>query len=124
MLEFQTRKKVRNAVYSKGMAVALLALALVVARATWGVYAKERDSAASRARAEAELAKLNERAAALGAELERLRTDEGLEREIRDTYSVAKPGEKVVIIVDQQSSTTSTTTEREGWWGRFRQFFK
>ena len=62
-----------------------------------------------------ELSTLQERAALLETEVNRLESDRGIEEEIRDRYEVSKKGEQVVVILSddakggRSASTTSTT---------------
>lgn len=53
---------------------------------------------------------------------ERLKTEEGIEYEIRKKFGVARPGESVAIIVEDNSTTTATLGE-SGFWQKLKNFF-
>jgi cell division protein FtsB len=124
MREFQDKKRIKRLLYSKP-AVIILAIAIVFfGNATWGLYKKEKESAANALIAEKELAKLQDRQQLLNSEIDRLHTDAGIEEEIRSKYSVSKSGENVVIIVDKDQNQNVPTQQKEGWWDKFKNLFK
>lgn len=124
MREFQERNKFKNILFSKGILIALSIGILFFGHATWKVYVRERDSAASVVRSQTQLAKLKDREMLLKSELERLNTEEGIEEEIRSKYGVSKPGEQMIIIVDPEEATTTTLQESETWWDKFKGVFE
>lgn len=124
MREFQEKKKIRKVLYSKSFVVLLVVFVFIGARAVWGVLAKERESARNTAEAASELKKLEDRHILLSSELKRLRTDEGIEEEIRSKYSVSKPGENLIVLVNKNQSADAASTTPDGWWNRFKKLFK
>ena len=81
-------------------AVVLLVIVAVGVRGVWGVYLKERESRQIRAEAEAKLNDLKQREAELRTDISVLRTDRGVEEELRERYDLAKDNEGVVVIVE------------------------
>jgi cell division protein FtsB len=68
---------------------------------------------------------LKKREKMLSSEIERLKTKEGIEEEIRNKFNVVKPGEHLVVIVDDASTSKNETTEKNtGWWESLLGFFK
>ncbi|MES2437206.1 MAG: septum formation initiator family protein [Patescibacteria group bacterium] len=124
MREFQERKKFKHILYSKTTVIVMALMVLFFARAAWGVYQKEQESAANVVRARAEMLKLKDREDLLKSELSRLNTEDGIEEEIRSKYGVTKPGEQMIIIVDQTTPTTTIMQEPEGWWDKFKNIFR
>jgi len=124
MKEFQQKKRWRWILNSKLIVAILIIATLFMARATYGLYKKERETSANVARAENQLKTLQNRDAVLSDSLERLHTEEGIEEEIRSKYSVSKPGEELIVIVNGTSTATTTEWKQEGWWGKFKQLFK
>ena len=100
MFDFHEKRKLRRLIYSKVTIGVVLILCLLLAVSAFKRFEKEREIAAKRAEAEAELATLVEQAKNLEADIARLRNDRGLETEIRDRFDVVKPGEQAVIIID------------------------
>ncbi|MBI4080034.1 hypothetical protein HY414_02310 [Candidatus Kaiserbacteria bacterium] len=98
--------------------LALFALVIFAASGVWGVYHKERESAARRVQAEGELAELEQREMQLTADIERLGSDRGLEEALREQYALAERGEKLIVIVDSANDSSNATSTRRGWWQR------
>jgi cell division protein FtsB len=122
MREFQQKRRIKRRIYSTPVIIILI----FVIDGTWKVYQKDRESKANLARAQNELTSLNTRDATLTSDIARLKTNQGVEDEIRSKYEVSKPGEQVLVIVDKDSSTTSTSTGNviEQWWSKFLSLFK
>lgn len=119
MYELRQKKKRPPFLYSPVAIGLLIIVLLAMGRATWNVYGKQSESAEKRRQAETELNALKERQKVLTAELERLKTQEGIEAEIRENYSLAKQGEGLAIIitdedqraqVQQKGSVSSVST--------------
>jgi len=82
------------------IAVVLLLLIAIVLRGVWGVYQKEKESRELRAEALAKLDDLKKREYELRAEIASLKSNRGIEAELRERYDLAAEGEGVVVIVD------------------------
>ncbi len=134
MLEFQQKKKFQRFLHSPLMIITLIIVFGVLAKASWGVYQKERLSAENLSRQNAELQKLSERENSLAQSIEYLKTDEGVEAEIRSKFRFARDGESIAVIIDNSSSTTrgvyqstsasgATSTESRGFFGRIFSWF-
>ena len=105
MREFQQKRKMRNMIYSPLSLFALLLLLAFFGKATWNVYQKYSSSMEKKDRTAAEYQAMQDRHNALVASVARLKTDEGVEQEIREKYRMAKDGEQLLIIVDQEKPT-------------------
>ena len=123
VFDFHEKRRLKGYLYSRTTAVVLLLLAIPLAVSVYGRFVAERKVAAKREETVQELAALKERAAVLEAEVGRLKSERGIEEEIRDRYEVSKVGEKVVVILGDSAtdapSTTATTTkdsEAGGFW--------
>ncbi len=123
---FQGQKTVPflRRLYSWPVLLILLVSVLLLGFSVRGLYVKSRIAEANRREAEMRLESLQARKAQLGAELERLSTDEGVETEIRTRFPVAKPDEGVIQIVGEkkvEATTSSPLVEpsKESFWKRF-----
>lgn len=103
--------------------LALFALVVFAASGVWGVYRKERESAERRTEAETARADLEEREGQLSADIERLKSDRGLEETLREQYGLAERGEQLIVIVDSAATSIHGTSTRRGlfrrifrWW--------
>ncbi len=68
---------------------------------------------------------MNARKDMLNSEIGRLKTDNGVEEEIRSKFNVAKPGETVVVVINGSSSTSSQNSSgNKGFWASFWSIFK
>jgi hypothetical protein len=105
--EFREKKRWRKFLYSNWTVLGLLVIAVVLAKGTWGIYVKEQEAVRGRTEIENQVASLQARQVFLQAEVKKLGTESGVEREIREKFDVKKPGEDVVVIVN------STTTAAE-----------
>jgi cell division protein FtsB len=117
MQEFQQKKKIRKVLYSPITLIILAVILLVLIKGVWSVYTKENVSSYNLEQEKNELAKLIDREKSLAASFEYLKTDQGIESEIRTKFRAVKDGEKISVIIDDRGSTTqATTTEKNGFW--------
>ena len=86
--------------------LALAALAFFATRAAWDMYQKFAASAQADEAAGKELASLKDEQAKVGAAIESLSSDRGVEVGIRERYGVARPGEGEITIVRRAPTTT------------------
>jgi cell division protein FtsB len=89
----------------------LFLLTVVGVRAAWGMYGTFQIAVDARESAEEQLASLKADDARLTAAVNSFETQEGVEREIRERFGVAKPGEGEIQIVRDEASTTASTQQ-------------
>lgn len=95
-------------------AVALLfAVAGVAATSAWGMYGTFNIAAAARADAEKSLRSAKEDEARITAAVAGLDSKEGLEKEVRERFGVAKPGEGEIRIVRDTPQDTGEPAEEQ-----------
>lgn len=104
--------------YSKFTLFVILLLIIFLAKGVWGLYQREKLSRDNLLVSKKNYDELVLRKEYLEKKIERLNTEEGVEEEIRDKYSVVKPGEIAVVIVDDTTSTKSKVgqVEDKNWW--------
>ncbi|OGG59869.1 hypothetical protein A2765_04775 [Candidatus Kaiserbacteria bacterium RIFCSPHIGHO2_01_FULL_56_24] len=100
MYRFEQRRDPTRLLWRRLWAVLLLGLVVIGLRGVWGVYNKAQESHQLRIEAEAKLGDLKQREAELRADISMLRTDSGVEEELRERYDLAKDNEGVVVIVE------------------------
>jgi len=71
----------------------------------------------------AKVENLRARDAELSSKIERLKTEAGLEEEIRSKFTVAKNNENMVIVVEENNTNATNTAERASFWQKFLDFF-
>ncbi len=125
MLPFQGRKKFRKILYSKATILVLLVVLVFVARGAWKIHEKATIARAERDQAARALAEVDGREAELQASLAVRRTNQGIEDEIRQKFTVARPWEEVVVVVDESAKKGKNGEVAEmGFWVRFLGFFQ
>lgn len=125
MIPFQERKKIRKILYSKMSLAVLAVLLFAVGRGAWSIHQKAGIAQAERDIAAHSLSELESRNTELQASLARLKSDRGIEEEVRQKYTVARPGEDVVVVVDEKAkkSENGETSTGESWWQNIVSFF-
>lgn len=108
-------------VWWRVLAIGLFLGVIGLGRSVYLVWQKNETSREIRATAEADLAAVAARRAALKLRVKRLETARGQEEEIRKNFPVAREGEQVVIILDGEEEPKATSSERQstGWWKLF-----
>jgi len=126
MLEYKKSKiGFKHVIYSKPFLVFLFVMTLLLGKAAYNVYQKEKLSKESFALASTRLVELTDREKYLSGEIKRLQKKEGVDEEIRDKFRVAKDGETTVFIVEPNNEASSTQVNvKESLWQRFTGFFK
>lgn len=122
---FREKKKFYQIIYSRPTFVLLAVLLVVTLNSTWKMYEKASLAREQKNRLEKELEDLKARELDLQVKIANLKTERGLEEEIRTRFSVAKNGESVVVVVDPSSGGTSTQDESVigGLWHKFLRLF-
>ncbi len=124
LLEFQEQRRIRKLFHSRYVLVILIILALLVARAVWGIYVKYERSRAITEKAQTDLVALEDRQKMLALSIESLNTDEGKERELRDRFGVIKEGETLVVLVGDSSDEKPLKRDEKSWWQKFLDYIK
>ena len=117
MIDFQQKRKFKKIIYSKIFFLILLILVIFLGRATYDIYKKYKISSDDYSVTKKDYDSLKVREDMLQSEIDRLKTDYGIEEEIRSKFNVAKPGETVVTVIDGTSSTsTDVSNSNNGFW--------
>lgn len=120
MLDFQQKKKLRKAMYSKVVLFILSISALFLGNATWNVYQKYSEARQNEEIVSNEIQKLQERESDLSVDIARLNTERGVEEELRKRFGVAKKGEEVMVIVeptvDDGQNIAANEGQKKGFW--------
>ena len=110
--------------YSRAMYVFLIVFLLFATQATWSVFGKYQETKENKRHAQKELAELKKRESEVKDRIEHLKTREGVEREIREKFGLAKEGEGVIVVVKSPKSEQESFAPRSSLWGSvFGNFF-
>lgn len=108
MIDFQKKKKIKNILHSPVFIIILFVFLIILIRAIFSVYQKQNMSAINLNKERMEYEKMNQRKEKLVSSIEYLKTDDGVESEIRTKFRLIKQGESIAVIVNDDSTTTST----------------
>lgn len=101
MRRFQEKRRWKIIIFSPWLIIGLFIVAILLSISTIGVYLKSRSAVEKNEAVKAQIAELEKRKQDLEGELEVLKTESGLEQEIREKFNVKKPGEEILVIVDK-----------------------
>jgi hypothetical protein len=106
--------------------LALAVIASFLLFSNWKIFQKFKDSVSFRQTAEANLKDESGRETQLKIKVTELQTESGLEKEIRERFPVAKPGEEVIMIIPGNNSeaTSDSGANSGGWWQKFLKWLK
>ncbi len=119
MVEFNKKKTYRKYIYSPISLILLFIIAIIFIKAFIGVAQKERISSEYLERERSELVRLKNRQESLTKSVEYLKTDKGVEAELRSKFRMVKEGESVAVIVDDETEKLATTTSSQREYGFF-----
>jgi cell division protein FtsB len=125
MKRFQEKNKFRKIMQSKP---ALILLGLVIIFFTWnviGLMNRMQDTAKNRQIEEDKIAELIERQNKLSIDIANLKTEKGLEENIREKFGLAKEGEEMIVVVeDKEQNNTTKETQSDKFFSFLRNIFK
>ena len=124
MSRLKNKNKFKKIFYSWPVFVLLLAIVLLVASGVWGVSKSERTSCGKKDSSEERYDKLEDKSDNLLSEIESLKTEKGIETEIRDKFRVVKEGEQLAIIINSDDGEDQVEIKEEKIWVKIWNFFK
>jgi cell division protein FtsB len=122
MLEFESKRKVKNRIYSKFTLFVLLIIFLFVAHGAWGLYQKKRDVNNDLSMTEERLNESLKQKEIVQQKIDRLDTKVGTEEVLRENYSLAREGEKVIFLLEDNEVEVEVV-EEPGFFERIGNFF-
>ena len=126
MLEFQEKKKLKRFIYSRLTVSLLLIVLFFLLKGVWNVYGKQQITRENYEETRVKLEALRARETKLSKDIEKLKTDEGVEQEIRDRYGLVKPGEEIIVIVDKSRENREDRLiyPEESFWQKIINWFR
>lgn len=112
--------------YSKTAVVSLFIIFILIARGMFNIYEKEKDSRLEVERLTKQKAEMQGRLDAVSKNAELLKTNQGIEFEIRNRFDVVKHGEEVIVVVDKELPPAPEEKKNflEKFWGSVTGVFK
>jgi|AntRauTorckE6833_2_1112554.scaffolds.fasta_scaffold25760_4 cell division protein FtsB len=108
--------KLQKVIFSLPFLVFLVAVVILVAVSAWNMYQTQQQAQETVNRLETQKAELLEREDTVASEALDLSTERGIEEEIREKFSVAKEGERVIVLVDDEEANATSTVPESSWW--------
>ena len=126
MIPFQERKKLRKILYAKATLLILFVVLIFVVKGTYQVYKKAHIARTEQKEVEKSFDELSTHTKELEESVERLKSEQGIEWEIRQKFTVARPGEEVVVIVDEndKKSKNGGALGGQSFWQRVVGFWQ
>jgi cell division protein FtsB len=117
MLEFQEKRRLKKFLYSKITLIILLLIVVLFLNEVFEVYRKQSKTVENLSKTAASLESLQAREKILLAEVQRLKTINGKEEEIREKYGLVKPREEIIIVVNKETaSNLNTSSYQKSFW--------
>jgi cell division protein FtsB len=125
MKNFQEKKRFRQVMQSKPVLMLLGIMILVFAYSVFGLVGRMQETIKNKEVAEEKIQELQKEKDQLTANINELKTDQGVEENIREKFGLAKDGEGMVVVTDDKNSTvTDTEDEPTSFFSKIINFFK
>ncbi len=125
MFNYQQKKQIRKVIYSKITLLVLFVFIIILFKACYGIYQKQKISEQNLKIVEEEYYSLDSRKEVLKLEIDKLNTEDGIEREIRSKFNVSKPGEIIINIVDDNKNISNDdSNQKKSFWDNIINIFK
>lgn len=120
------RKNNNNFWHSPFVLVVLFCFVVLFFYNIVGLFKKERETSKKKELILFQIENLREKENKLNLDIEKLKTEEGIEETIRDKYQVVKEGEKMVVIVDDEMELLDNSLSENNnhtFWGWIKKTF-
>ncbi len=118
-------KKKNKKVYSWIIIVVLFCLCLFLIKNVFNLYLGERKSRLNKIESEFILNELDEKNNQILSEIEYLKTEKGIETELRDKFRVVKKGEQMAVIVNSKDKDNKSGVGLNiSLWEKIKNFLK
>ena len=125
MRKFQQKREWRDILQSKPV---LILLGFIIIAFTWNVYGlltRMQETVKNRKIEEDKITGLRERKDKLTADINNLKTENGVEENIRDKFGLVKDGEGMVVVVDDKDQANAVkAAQSSGFWSFLKNLFK
>jgi hypothetical protein len=112
----RTTNKLQKVLYSIPFLIFVAVIVAVVMSAAWNMYQTSYGTEQRVDRLRAEHRELQQREEIVSNAALNVSTERGLEAEIREKFSVAQEGERVIVLVDDDTETATTSEPNTSWW--------
>jgi cell division protein FtsB len=124
MKDYQKNKNLKSFIYSRPVIILLFLLVLIFAYGVAGFWRRMQVTTENRVLAERKIADLEQEKKRLVSDIEKLKTDDGVEDSIRSKFGLAKAGEGMIVVVDQKDVVSNEEKEPSGVWSFIKNLFR
>ncbi len=126
MSRLKSKNKIKRIVYSWPVLILLLLLMLLTTKGVWGVYKSKEISYNNKINSEEQYNELQDRSSSMISEIEMLKTEKGIEAEIRDKFRVVKEGEQLAVIINsvEDVNNVQESLPKESFWTKIWNFLR
>ena len=125
MRNFQKGGKLKHLTESKLFLVFLGILILVFVYSIFGFMNKMEETGKNNKIVQDKIAELEKSKGKLDSDINKLKTDKGIEENIREKFGLAKEGENMILVVDDKNSTeASQKTDSGGFFSWLENLFQ
>jgi len=128
MLDFKEKRRLKKVLYSKPTIILLGLILIFLVNTVWGIYNKAKVAHDNKELVLQNFNDLKEREEYLSLKIEKLKTERGIEEEVREKFGVVREGEEVVIVVDSDIENEKYKKQNifnpQGLWQKFLSIFK
>src|SRR3989344_1056661 len=125
MRNFQEKRTFKHILQSKLFLVLLSVILLIFAWKVFGFWGKMQETAQNRKLLEDKITALEQQKEKLSLDINTLKTDKGVEENIRDKFGLVKEGEGMIVIVNEKSPLEANVgNESGGFWGFWKKLFR
>lgn len=125
MAEYQKNKNPKNSTYSKVTIFVLSFFSIILIVGLFRIIPKERATKENTKQVLEVLGTLQNQSTSLAYQIDSLRTQDGIEEQIREKFRVVKEGEGLVVIVDEKrdKNETQSVVKTGNFWGFLKGIF-
>ncbi|MFA6076853.1 MAG: septum formation initiator family protein [Candidatus Paceibacterota bacterium] len=116
MKNFQKKRGLRNIFHSKPVLIFLGILVLIFAWGVLGFMERTRMTIENRKIAESKVAELEKEKEKLSSDIEKLKSQDGVEESIRSKFGLAKEGEGMIVIVEDKNKPEVAPNSSDGFF--------
>jgi cell division protein FtsB len=125
MKDLKVKGKWRRIFQSKPVLALMGLLILLFAWNIIGFVVKMRETAKNKNIAENKIIELGEMKSKLSSDIEKLKTEKGIEENIREKFGLAKDGEQLIVVVEDKNQLIANPKDGgDGLFSWFKNLFK
>ncbi len=124
MKDFQKKNKFKNMMQTKPFLIFLGLIVLFFSFNMFVFLGKMNNTVNKKELVENKVNELEATKEKLGNDIERLKTDRGIEESIREKFGFAEEGEELIIIIDKPEENIEKSNENKGFFEFIKNWFK